>query len=255
MSDPGRGELISGETRRVVSGHENSKATGRFCTPLVVFQRSRVTGHLICCALKPSCGRRLWRQVAGGGVVAGGVWTWASGACPCRQPVPIHSLSPSTALVCRTDDGISPVSERPGAVCARSARNGLFFTGLSLGSGWERRPVHPHAHPALTLHTKPEVNLDCVLAAARGCALVSVPRRSPPSVSRYSDRPPAPASSTHPSLALHRCGLISAAFCIARPRSRCCKVASARLAAAAAGSSSRSRGARCQQRPRPRTAH
>lgn len=66
--NPGR-ELINGETRRVVSRHENSKAIRRCCTPLVVLQRSKLTGHLICCASMPSCGRRVWRQVAGGGVV------------------------------------------------------------------------------------------------------------------------------------------------------------------------------------------
>ena len=61
----------------------------------------------------------------------------------------------------------------------RIERNGLPFTGLLLaGPGWVRKPGHPHAIVSSHTPTKPEVILDCVLAAARGCALLSVPRRS-----------------------------------------------------------------------------
>jgi hypothetical protein len=35
----------------------------------------------------------------------------------------------------------------------------------------------PPCHRTLTLPTKPEVNLDCVLAAARGCALLERPQK------------------------------------------------------------------------------
>jgi len=84
----------------------------------------------------------------------------------------------------------------------------------------------PPCQLALTVPTKPEVNLDCALAAARGCVLLSVPRRSPPPVSRHSYSPE-PASSTHPSLALS-CGLISAALPVQTLRRRFCELAPAR---------------------------
>jgi hypothetical protein len=68
---------------------------------------------------------------------------------PGPVPVPVGlAVSKMHALVCRTDDGISPVSIALGAVCGRRARNGLLWTreACSLGPGWERSPVlHPHA--------------------------------------------------------------------------------------------------------------
>jgi hypothetical protein len=170
--------------RRVVSRHENSKAVRRCCTPLVVFQRSKLTGHLICCAFMPSCGRRVWRQVAGGGVVGSlaciAVAVEPSRACPCPQPVSIHS----PCLPHRRRDQPSEHAPRP-RLCSLSAkRPALHGTLVRSRLGAQAGP--PPCHLALTLHTKPEVNLDCVPAAARGCALVSVPRRSPPPVSRHS---------------------------------------------------------------------
>jgi hypothetical protein len=56
----------------------------------------------------------------------------------------------------------------------RLERNGLPFTGLLLaGPGWVRKPGHPHAIVSSHTPTKPEVILDCVLAAARVCAALS----------------------------------------------------------------------------------
>lgn len=125
----------------------------------------------------------LERQVAGG--VVGSLACIAVAAAALIRVLEALSLpgwlSPSSALVCRTGmvstgSAQSACSMRHAhapwpCLCSLSARNGLSTTGrFLLGPGWERRPGHPHA---LCAHagTKPEVNLDCVLAAARGCAL------------------------------------------------------------------------------------
>jgi hypothetical protein len=44
---------------------------------------------------------------------------------------------------------------------------------LLAGPGWVRKPGYPHAIVSSRTPTKPDVNLDCVLAAARVCAALS----------------------------------------------------------------------------------
>ncbi len=129
-----------------------------------------------------------------------------------RSPDPVISLSLDCpgALVNRTV-GASAQSACPKLASVRLERNGLPFTGLlRAGPGWVCKPGHPHAIVSSATLTKPDANLDCVLAAARVCACACVvcvvcvcaalspPRRSPPPVSRYS---PEAAPWTHPSLA------------------------------------------------------
>lgn len=60
-------------------------------------------------------------------------------------------------------------------VCAPGARNGLLFTGLLFGPGWERRPVHPHAILRLRSGWPPspsEFRL-CVRGRSWACARVA----------------------------------------------------------------------------------
>jgi hypothetical protein len=140
------------------------------------------------------------------------VWTWASVVrwlvVECRGLACVHScrctaletlslsagcLHPS-APVCRSVDGSAQHARRP-CLCSSRAKRPASRDSCSVQAGRTGRatPMPACAHAS----TRPEVNLDCVLAAARGC----VPRRSPPPVSRHSSSTE-PASSTHPSLPL-----------------------------------------------------
>jgi hypothetical protein len=179
-----------------VSSHENSKDIRSCCTPLIVLAESGLTGHdLLCpCAVVP-CGR---------GLLSSGGWWWSvvdslaciavavqpSRAYPCRQAVSIHLPRSAAAPM----DQPSQHARRP-CLCSSRAKRPASRDSCSVQAGRTGRatPMPACAHAS----TRPEVNLDCVLAAARGC----VPRRSPPPVSRHSSSTE-PASSTHPSLPL-----------------------------------------------------
>lgn len=73
---------------------------------------------------------------------------------------------------------------RPSVLLARET---VVLTGVcfSAQAGSAGRAT-PCWRAPMAAATKPEVNLDCVRAAARGRVVLSVPRRSPPPVSRYS---------------------------------------------------------------------
>lgn len=181
------------DEQRVVSRHQNSKwIRRRRCTPLAVSQARRVTAmpsDLLC----------LERQVAGGG-------DWSCGLacvhCCCSGSTSSGLeglslpgwLSPSSALVCRTGmvsagSAQSACSMREahahGRVCAPSARETACprrdsaRSRLGAQAGPPPCPLRARCHQA-----RSEFRL-CARGRPWVCA-VSVPRRSPPPVSRYS---------------------------------------------------------------------
>jgi hypothetical protein len=150
-------------SKRVVSGHENSKRIRCCCTPLAVFQQRRVTAM-------PSDVLCLERQVAGG--------DWSRGLacvhCCCsgstvqraRGPVPA-GLAVSIQCPCLPHwhgvGGISPVSMLHArcpcpwpCLCSLSARNGLSTTGLSARSRLGAQAGPPPCPPARTLPPSPK---------------------------------------------------------------------------------------------------
>jgi hypothetical protein len=96
---------------------------------------------------------------------------------PCQPGCCLPSVGP--CLPHRLVDGISPVSVRecgPLSVLPLRAKRPALHGTLArsrLGAQAGPPPCTPAPAPALTLPTKPEVNLDCVLAAARGRACVA----------------------------------------------------------------------------------
>jgi hypothetical protein len=148
-----------GQNRRPLSasdcaqlGHGNSRGLRRVLHPSQCQQSDRPSDLL--CRAASSCGRGR-RQVAGGG--AASLACSAFGACPC---------------CCRLSTPWSAAPTAGPAQSACSARNGLS-TRTPPRSRLGAQAGPPPCHRALTLPTtpKPEVNLDCVPVAARGCAL------------------------------------------------------------------------------------
>jgi hypothetical protein len=95
----------------------------------------------------------------------------------------LPACSPRSACESVTADQPSKLA-RWRRLCSSSAKRSSSRDCCFSAQAWSAEPGTP-PWPAPAAATKPEVNLDCVRVVARGRVLVSIPRRSPPSVFRY----------------------------------------------------------------------
>jgi hypothetical protein len=125
----------------------------------------------------------------------------------CRRLEGLSLSAWPSALVCRRRDQPSQRAPRPRLCWSRAKRPALH--GTLARSRLGAHAGLPPCSLALTLSTRAKGNLDCGLAGSWVCAQPERPQISPPPVSRHSDlqhsysAATAPASSTHPSLALN----------------------------------------------------